>query len=141
MRGWAALGVALAEGTGTSTDVSNWRVPWQTGETAYLPATLRPCAPGSRRALRSFICLDLCEGWESGGRADSLLTSSERCAVIGDRQRCADPTSVVMVGVGNQEGKLPNSPVVKSMKFSIDCRSIRALENSDNKFFILEVIM
>ena len=61
--GVAVLGVALAEGAGTSRDVSKGRVPWQTGETAYLPATLRPCAPKYRGALRSFICLDPCESW------------------------------------------------------------------------------
>ena len=49
-------------------------------------------------------------------------------------RRRTDPMSAVMVGVRKQEGGLPNSPVVKSMKFSIDCRPIRAFENSDNEY-------
>ena len=51
---------------------------------------------------------------------EGLLSTHQQCAIRCHwGQRRTDPICAVVVGVGEQEGELPNSHIVKSMKFSI----------------------
>ena len=92
---WAVLGVALAEGAGTSIDVRKGRIALPKGETGCSLRTLRPYDPMTPAAEVRVMAVS-----QEGEFVPRLPAVNDALSSTGDRQRCTDKTSVVMVGVG-----------------------------------------